>query len=413
MLPSLSDLGATMENRKLISALTIFVFLSASACKHVPSPMPATTQLETTSGSIAVDNLEAQIEGELRLAKYKPLTNAQRVAIAELTSMRGQFLGRIADYELVEKMAEDLVRDAPQDAASFLLRASARSTFHRFPEALQDIKRAQELGGNPTQIESAQAAIWQATGKLQEALAIRKRNANTRPTMGTLGALATVHAELGEIEEAERLFKEAPTFYRDVSPFPVAWLSFQRARMWIRQGETKKARDILQEAHLRLPQYAAVQGHLGELESELGSHKRAISLLQPLAESSDDPDYAGQLARILTEAGETSAAKKWRDVAAVRHDALMLKHPEAFADHACEFWLAAGDNPTKALKIAQFNLGVRQTARAYALLLQAALAADDKPATCSAFEKARTFKLPWPALSSLLATASSICALQP
>ena len=41
------------------------------------------------------------------------------------------------------------------------------------------------------------------------------------------------------------------------------------------------------------------QGHLGELEAELGDIETAIGRLYPLATASDDPDYAAQLARIL------------------------------------------------------------------------------------------------------------------
>jgi hypothetical protein len=32
---------------------------------------------------------------------------------------------------------------------------------------------------------------------------------------------------------------------------------------------------------------------------------------------------------------------------------LLAKHPEAFADHAAEFWLAAGADPDKGLRLAK------------------------------------------------------------
>ena len=50
------------------------------------------------------------------------------------------------------------------------------------------------------------------------------------------------------------------------------------------------------EAALRvLPAYAAAQGHLAEVEAELGEIESAVDRLNSLAVSSDDPDYAGQL----------------------------------------------------------------------------------------------------------------------
>src|SRR2546421_13124084 len=96
--------------------------------------------------------------------------------------------------------------------------------------------------------------------------------------------------------------------------------------------------------------------------------------LRPLALSSDDPDYAAQLARILGAAGHDDEARHWRRLAAARFDELIASHPAAFADHAAEFWLAAGADPVKGLRLARMNVEVRKTPRSRRLLTQAALA---------------------------------------
>ena len=49
---------------------------------------------------------------------------------------------------------------------------------------------------------------------------------------------------------------------------------------------------------------------------------------------------------------------------------VVASHPEAFADHAAEFWLDAGD-AARARRLAQMNLEVRQTPRAHELLARA------------------------------------------
>ncbi|HUN96658.1 MAG TPA: hypothetical protein VMU69_10525, partial [Bradyrhizobium sp.] len=54
-----------------------------------------------------------------------------------------------------------------------------------------------------------------------------------------------------------------------------------------------------------------------------------------------------------------------------RYDELTTAHPAAFADHAAEFWLGVGNDPPKGLRFAEFNLRVRKTSRAYALVAQA------------------------------------------
>ena len=99
-----------------------------------------------------------------------------------------------------------------------------------------------------------------------------------------------------------------------------------------------------------------------------------MNSLRSLAESLDDPDYAAQLARILGNAGRDSESQHWRPLAAERYDELLASRPEAFADHAAEFWLAAGDDADKALLLAKMNLEVRNTPRARRLLARAVAA---------------------------------------
>jgi hypothetical protein len=103
----------------------------------------------------------------------------------------------------------------------------------------------------------------------------------------------------------------------------------------------------------------------------LGETAAAIARLRPLALTSDDPDYATQLARILSEDGQAEEAQTWRDKAEARYDELLTRHRDAFADHASEFWLTVGGDPERALALALQNLSLRQTPRARALVRRA------------------------------------------
>jgi tetratricopeptide (TPR) repeat protein len=135
-------------------------------------------------------------------------------------------------------------------------------------------------------------------------------------------------------------------------PLPLAILDFQMGAMWMHSGALDRAREHLSAACRYVPAYAPAQGHLAEVEAELGNIATAIALLHPLATSSEDPDYAAQLARILAEAGNAADSRYWRQLAAARYEELVELHPEAFADHAAEFWLAAGADPGRALRLA-------------------------------------------------------------
>ena len=138
-----------------------------------------------TDGAIALLNLGAQIdalEPEVRLGRAPVET---RVGLVELISLRGLIVGRIADYVRAEEIAEQLVRDAPTDARAFVARARTRASFHRFDDALADLDRAERLSLDAETANCERAAIFQAVGRYDEALALREEAARARQALKT------------------------------------------------------------------------------------------------------------------------------------------------------------------------------------------------------------------------------------
>lgn len=319
--------------------------------------------MRLTNGGVAMVNLQAQIEGRERKVSTGDAAVGDSIELIELVALRGQVLGCISDFEWAETMAEQLTQGASLNADPLVARARARSRFHRFPEALADLDLAERLGADRTKLETERASISQAIGRYEDALALYDRVARRRTDFDSLGALAVLHAERGDIAVAEALFDDSLARHRGVSPFGPALLDFQRAHMWVMQGDLRRARKWLEAAISLLPAHAPAQGHLAEIEAELGERDAAFSRLLPLANTSDDPEYAASLARLLKEAGQVRDANKWQSIAAARYDELMARHPEAFADHAAEFWFEAGD-ADRAAGLAKMNLEVRNTPRA-------------------------------------------------
>ena len=342
------------------------------------------TELPVTDGTIALLNLQAQIDGPEPDVRLSHASVESRVGLIELITLRGLILGHIADYQRADEMAEQLVRDAATDGTAFVARARTRAVFHRFTFALDDIDRAERLGLNAETTSGDRAAIFQAVGRYDEALAIREEAADRRDSFENVAALVGLYAECGDSDAAERVYAESRRRYRGVSPFPLALLEFQLGLMWMNTDRLDEARASFEAARRRVPAYAAAQGHLAEVEAELGETESALARLYSLAVTSDDPDYAAQLARILGAAGRSHESRRWCRLAARRYDDLVARHPAAFADHAADFWLAAGANPAKALRLARMNVEVRKTPRAHGLLAQAIAANGVTGATSSA-----------------------------
>jgi tetratricopeptide (TPR) repeat protein len=327
---------------------------------------PAFSPPRLTDGTIALLNLQAQIDG-----LEGPGTCAEAATLIDLLILRGLILGRISDYEQAAQLADRLVHDAVTNAAAYMARARTRAVFHRFSEALDDLDRADRISPKDVPAKQERAAILQALGRYDESLAAYEEAADRGGQFEQAGALAGLWADCGETDAAQRAYLESLRSYRGVSPFPLALLDFQLGTMWMRHGRLDQARACLEAAIRRVPAFAAAQGHLAEVEADLGDPETAITRIYPLAAASEDPDYAAQLARILGEIGRNDEASGWCRLAAERYDALTAVHPEAFADHAAEFWLSAGNDPEKALRLARVNIRVRTTPRARDLLAQA------------------------------------------
>jgi tetratricopeptide (TPR) repeat protein len=337
------------------------------------------TRIRTTDGAIALANLDAQIESLERQAGQGRLISRWSADLVDRLTLRGQILGCIADCERAAALAERHARRGSADGLAFLARARTRAWMHRFEEALADLDLAERLGTAGAEVDAERAAVFQAVGRYDEAMALRRAAVERRADFETLWALAALHSERGEIDAAEHWFGESRERFRGVSPFGLAQLDFQRGHMWQEQGVLARAQEWLACAWCRLPAYAEAEGHLAEVEAALGEREVAIVRLMRLAGTSDNPDFASQLAGMLSEAGRPEEADVWRAGAAVRYDELVARHPPAFADHSAEFWLTVGGDPQRALGLAKQNFAVRGTPRAYALLSRAVLACGDEP----------------------------------
>lgn len=336
----------------------------------------------TTNGIIAVTNLHGQIDGlAVRLSRAgigkspeAQLAVAQGAALIDLLNLRGHILGRVADYEQAADLAEGLVRAAPEDGTALLARARTRATLHRFAEAVTDLGAAGRSGADEATLDAERAVVLQALGCYADATALIRKVAERQSDFTTLGALAVLQAECGEVTEAEQLFGEARRQYKGTSPFPLAQLDFRRGVMWHREGDLDAASLCYEAARRRVPDYAPALGHLAEVELLRGDPSAAVALLRPLTQTSDDPEYAGHLAAALLAGGRVHEAKQWRERAVARYGELVLRHPEAYADHAADFWLTVGADAERGLQLALQNLAFRQTARAHALFQRAVLA---------------------------------------
>ncbi len=392
-------------------ALTVSLLLLSACAKPA-----AQRAMRTTDGAIAVQNLESRIAAlEASRARGGPQAGSRALALSDLYQTRAQYLGTLLDYDKALEAASSAVRLRPLDGSAQLQLASVLAGLHRFDESLAAIDVAEKLGEGGARADGLRASILQARGQLDEALTLRERAAALHATLQSLAGVALVHAARRDQPKAEAAFAAAVASYRDTSPFPLAWLDFQRALADEREGRLDAARARYQAALERLPAFAQAAAHLAALEALQGpaGRTRSETRLRSLIARSDDPEYLGQLAALVEarangDAGLSAEAVALRDRAARGYEALLARHPLAFADHAARFFLAS--DPRRALALAELNFGNRPTAEALDLALSAAQAARDSAAACSLADRARQVPAADPRQPLVAARARLACA---
>lgn len=375
-------------------ALVALTGLTAGACKGkggAASGLPGEASAvgveaglvplpRTTAGDLAIGNLDATIGGQQRRVASQPGDTSLRAGLVDLLLTRGQYLGTIADYERASEIAETLVREAPQRPESWKARAATNATWHRFDAALEDLRAAEKAGAKPASLTGARASILAATGKLDEAWPLAPSDGDSSGESMALAARALIEGELGRMADAEGDLAAARSRYGDVSPLPLAWMDAMQAALYEKNGDRANARAYYTRAVRILPLYAKAAAHLATYETA----QRAVAILEPVAVRSDDPEVHAELGDALRRVGRAADSQAELAKARAQYEALLLKHREAFADHAARFWMGAGADPPRALPLAAENAKLRPTDEALSLWLEAAQAAHDAAATCEA-----------------------------
>lgn len=341
------------------------------------------SELATTDGQIAVDNLSAALAGAEVALRSNPQVAAAYSKVVQLLRMRGLFLGRLADYEQAAAVSAQQVKAVPKEAQTYQMRAAVRSTFHDFAGALADLDQSEKLGASAAANLEERAALLVATGRVDEALALLGKLSGPARDAMTQGAHASLLGELGQLDQAEAMFIEAQKLLPDVSPFPLAWVYFQQGLMWENAGRSGRARELYAAAAERVPGYAAATSHLAAMEAASGERDRAIERLREIVKTSDDPEHQAQLSALLKESGHAVDAEELRRRAQERYAALLKRYPAAFAAHAARFYLGVGAEAQSAVKWAEQNLKNVPTVEAHALAIEANLAARATARACA------------------------------
>jgi hypothetical protein len=239
---------------------------------------------------------------------------------------------------------------------------------HRFADARQFLARADMSGAISADVNRVLLNVDQACGaNLDRVLDERREAARRFGRTEDLVALGALLADLREFIQADRVYRRALDVYRDVSPFPVAWVCFQLGVLWgelVSEPQTDRAARWYRTAIDCLPSYTKARVHLAEKYLSNGRARDAEDLLLP-AIASGDPEVRWRLADALASQKRYAEADVHMQAAESGFEGLLERHLLAFADHGAEFYAAGGNTWRRALELARVNVANRPALRAF------------------------------------------------
>lgn len=383
----------------VIAALSVYLKVSPLSI--------AAIRITTTNPLIAITNLDSQITSAEGLVKEKPDYFEFRRTLFNLLAIRAQYLGSYSDF-----MRLDQLSSHPLDSlAECFLRAKYLSTIHDFDSAEKVLAIAEKLGATSAEIEHMRIPIHLARRENLPALRIQQlEELKKKRTYGNLALMAGIESDLGKFESADAYLQEAISSYADSSPFPIAYLYFQRGLLWAEKaGEPSRGKRYYQEAVHYLPQYVVAQVHLAEIEDAEGQADDAIARLRQVS-TSGDPEPRGVLAEFLIATKANSEAAELIASAKKDYEKLLESYPFAFSDHGAEFFMGVGAQPERAKILALLNLKNRPSERAYITAIEATKKAQDLEKLCSLQGEATRISPVFPTLKELIRENAAACA---
>ena len=286
-------------------------------------------------------------------------------------------------------LAGQLSQTDPTSARTALVHAQVTSMMHRFADARRHLEQAEMRGAQKADVSRLRLSIDQACGTdVDKVLGERYRAVRKSNGIEDKVALGGLLADMREYSEADRVYKQALCNYRDVSPFPVAWVCFQLGVLWgelVPEPKVACAAAWYGKALERLPGYTKARVHMAEIYSSCGRADEAEAVLTP-ALSSGDPEVHWRLADIMNVQGKNADAHM--QAARSGYEFVLERHPLAFADHGAEFYAGSGGDCRRALELALLNVSNRPTLRAFEQAHDIAVSAGDANAAASLLGKA-------------------------
>ena len=202
----------------------------------------------------------------------------------------------------------------PDDNTTLTLRATLLLTYHRFREALEEAKRAQESAPENAALYGVMTDALVELGDYQEAVKAAQKMMNLRPDSAAYSRASYLRALHGDLEGAIEAMRVAVKAANPSNPENAGWYRVHLGLEMMNAGKRVEgerefdiALEIFPNYHLALSAKGRARAAAGDFDSAIEFYKRAQERV-PL------PEIVIALGDLYTKLGRTAEAKLQYDL---------------------------------------------------------------------------------------------------
>jgi tetratricopeptide (TPR) repeat protein len=284
---------------------------------------------------------------------------------------RASIVGDLAQLVAVERAIESAVRLLTHPGDLYLLKANVAFKLHR----LGDVEPA--LLGIPTAGRCMESCLLRADldfqrGRYRDAEAGYTEAIEAERSWSGLARLAYFRGKMGDLQGADRLYREAEDELTAKEMRSYAWLEVQRGFLAFSRGAYPDARSNYDRAEGAYPGYWLVDEYQAELLGAEGRHAEAIELFQWLVDANQRPDLLQAIAELYEIAEQPDAAGYWQDRALAGYLESVRRGEVHYYHHLTDYYADVAKDGAAAVTWARADLQLRenfatQSALAWAL----------------------------------------------
>ena len=215
--------------------------------------------------------------------------------------------------ERAEKSLEHSFRVAPDNYDAIKLKAAVLLNYHRFAEALETARHAQELRPNDHEVYGALVDANVELGNYEQAVEAAQKMVDLRPDTASYSRISYLRALHGDTKGAIEMMKMAAESANPQSPESAAWCRVHLGDELVKLGKPDDAEKEYDHALYLFPDYHLALAAKARARYAAGDADAAVSFYKQAIERVPLPAYITALGDLYAKLGRADEAKQQYD----------------------------------------------------------------------------------------------------